>query len=244
MIAEIPESEATGAVARCYADIRHRLGVPVVNLIWRHLAALGEIEACWDRVRDDIALIERHGGALNAAARGMIAPLPAPAPLHWTSPGPQILVSYERGNSLNLATVRLLLGCPAPGDGGSLPLAPDHVPPVPGFASLPPALQVAIERLAAAGPGADTGIRPTLWVHLACLPDLLGAISATIPRTLADERFRAAHARLTAHPAEAAPTGLSQTAALTLQRFNRRIGEMLLIGLYLGHSCPDRLETD
>lgn len=244
MIAEIPESEATGAVARCFADIRQRLGVPVVNLIWRHLAALGEIEACWDRVRDDIALIERHGAALNAAARDLIAPMPAPAPLDWVSPGPQILVSYERGNSMNLATVRLLLGCPAPAGKGSLPHAPEQVPPVPRFASLPAALQSAIERLAAAGPGADTGILPTLWVHLACLPDLLGAISATIPRTLADERFRSAHASLTARPASGAASGLSETAALTLQRFNRRIGEMLLIGLYLGHSCPDRLETD
>jgi hypothetical protein len=105
-------------------------------------------------------------------------------------------------------------------------------------------LQAAIERLAEAGPGADTGIRPTLWVHLACLPDLLEAIAATIPAMLADERFRTAHARLTVPAVDAAATGLSETAALALQRFNRRIGEMLLIGLYLARSCPDGLETD
>lgn len=244
MIAEVPEAEATGALARCYADIRLKLGMPVVNLIWRHLAALGEIDGCWERVRDDIGLIERHGAVLHAASYSLIAPLPPPAPLDWTSPGQKILVSYERGNSLNLATVRLLLGCPEPGEGGSLPHAPDHVPPVPRFANLPPVLQAAIERLAEAGPGADTGIRPTLWVHLACLPDLLEAIAATIPAMLADERFRTAHARLTVPAVDAAAKGLSETAALALQRFNRRIGEMLLIGLYLGRSCPDGLETD
>jgi hypothetical protein len=244
MMEEIPETEATGALARCYADIRDRLGVPVVNLIWRHLAAIGVIDACWERVRDDIEAIERHGAALNALARDMIATLPPPATLPWTSPGPQILVSYERGNSLNLATARRLLGCPPPGTGGALPRARGHLPPVPRHADLPPASRAAIERLAAAGPGADTGIRPTLWIHLACLPNLLEAIAAEIPDVLAVERFHAEHARLTALPAGGGTTGLNETATLALQRFNRRIGEMLLIGLYLGRSCPDCLETD
>ena len=34
----ITEAEATGNIAALYADIRTTLGVPVVNLIWRHLA--------------------------------------------------------------------------------------------------------------------------------------------------------------------------------------------------------------
>ncbi len=34
----IAEAEATGETVELYTDIRATLGVPVVNLIWRHLA--------------------------------------------------------------------------------------------------------------------------------------------------------------------------------------------------------------
>ena len=243
MIAEIPESEAAGALALCYADIRRRLGVPVVNLIWRHLAALGEIEACWERVRDDLPTIEARAAGLNGAARQMAGEWPAPGPLPWPAPASDILVSYERGNSLNLATVRQLLGCAPSEAEGSLPKAPARLPPVPPFASLAPASQAAVEALAAAGPGADTGIRPTLWVHLACAPPLLAAAAQSLPPLLAHERFRAAHARLTALAPQRAGDGLSDAAADALARFNRRIGEMLLIGLHLDRSRLHALET-
>jgi hypothetical protein len=36
----IAEAAATGKTARIFADIRHVLGVEVVNLIWRHLATI------------------------------------------------------------------------------------------------------------------------------------------------------------------------------------------------------------
>ena len=36
----ITEAEATGEIADLYTEIRAGLGVPVVNLIWRHLAAI------------------------------------------------------------------------------------------------------------------------------------------------------------------------------------------------------------
>lgn len=243
MIAEVPETEAAGALALCYADIRRRLGVPVVNLIWRHLAALGEIEACWERVRDDLPIIEARAAGLNGAARRMAGEWSAPSPLPWPEPASDILVSYERGNSLNLATVRQLLGCALVEGEGSLPQAPARLPPVPPFASLVPASKVAVETLAAAGPGADTGIRPTLWVHLACAPALLAAAALSLPPLLAHEQFRAAHARLTALSPRPAGDGLSNAAVEALARFNRRIGEMLLIGLHLDRSRLHTLEN-
>jgi hypothetical protein len=244
MIAEIPESDASGALALCYADIRRRLGVPVVNLIWRHLAALGEIEACWERARANLARIERDAAGLNAAARELAAGLAPLCSLPWSDPGPAILLSYERGNSLNLAMVRLLLGRPPPEAGGRLPQAPTSLPPVPRFADLPASSREAVERLAAAGPGAATGVRPTLWVHLACTPALLAAAAESLPAILADERFRDAHHQLTAPADPAGGHGLTETAAAALARFNLRIGEMLLIGLHLDRSRLKFPETN
>jgi hypothetical protein len=38
--AEIREAHASPAIAAIYAKIRHGSGLPLVNLIWRHFAAL------------------------------------------------------------------------------------------------------------------------------------------------------------------------------------------------------------
>ena len=40
-LSNIPESQASGEIARLYADIKDTLRVPAVNLIWRHLATIG-----------------------------------------------------------------------------------------------------------------------------------------------------------------------------------------------------------
>ena len=51
-IAAIPEAEATGDTAALFADIRATLGLPVVNLVWRHLATIpGGLPWTWDQVK-------------------------------------------------------------------------------------------------------------------------------------------------------------------------------------------------
>ena len=47
-VPSIREADATGDIAVLYDDIRATLGVPVVNLIWRHLAVLpGGLSWAW-----------------------------------------------------------------------------------------------------------------------------------------------------------------------------------------------------
>ena len=114
----ITEAEATGHVAEIYADIRATLGVPVVNLIWRHLATMpGALEWTWSSVRPlyvsgqvasasahlrqslkipntpawPVAVLEAAG--LDAAARTGIA---------------QVLASYDRSNAMNLVALSAL----------------------------------------------------------------------------------------------------------------------------------------
>jgi hypothetical protein len=48
-VSAVREDEASGAIARIFADIRETLNVEVVNLIWRHLATMpGALERVWD----------------------------------------------------------------------------------------------------------------------------------------------------------------------------------------------------
>jgi hypothetical protein len=66
---EIPEADATGRVAELYDDIRAVLGLPLVNLVYRHLAALGCLEAAWTQLRPNLS-----DAAVDAAANELIAP--------------------------------------------------------------------------------------------------------------------------------------------------------------------------
>ena len=51
-VVAITEKDAEGPVADFYEDIRLTLGVPVVNLIWRHLATIpGSLEWCWPSLK-------------------------------------------------------------------------------------------------------------------------------------------------------------------------------------------------
>jgi hypothetical protein len=51
-IPAITEAAATGEIAAIFADIRHVLGVDVVNLVWRHLATIdGALPWAWGTLR-------------------------------------------------------------------------------------------------------------------------------------------------------------------------------------------------
>ena len=51
-VVAVTEQNAEGQVAEIYQDIRATLGVPVVNLIWRHLATFpGALEWSWASIK-------------------------------------------------------------------------------------------------------------------------------------------------------------------------------------------------
>ena len=71
----IAEADATGEIAALYADIRATLGVPVVNLIWRHLATFpGGLSWAWRSLKPLYA-----SGAIAAEAAALRAGLSVPA---------------------------------------------------------------------------------------------------------------------------------------------------------------------
>ena len=120
------------------------------------------------------------------------------------------------------------------------PLSP---PPYPNYKDLRPEVRENIDILAAAGPAATTGIRPSLWVHLGLWPDVLDVITPRVAETLASASFAGAHALLlrdspalleldVAPPAIKAPPREAPIDR-AIRRFRRRIAEMVLIGVAL-----------
>jgi hypothetical protein len=127
-VAAIGEADARGDIAELYADIRATLGVPVVNLVWRHLASIdGALPWAWQAVRPAYrsGAVSHHAERLKA---GLVLPALEPVPAEVLSclglaPAQQlsirqVLDSYDRSNPMNwLALSALLLA----GDGPSTP---------------------------------------------------------------------------------------------------------------------------
>ena len=108
-LAEISEKNATGSVATIYAEIRHATGLPLVNLIFRHMATIpGCLEWAWEGLRP----LYTHGAIYAAAER--IATMTqvdrndALRPWRKDRVVADTLESYRRGNMLNMIGLFLL----------------------------------------------------------------------------------------------------------------------------------------
>ncbi|BBK31568.1 hypothetical protein EDC65_0372 [Stella humosa] len=184
----VREVDATGPVAAIFADLRATLGVPLVNLVWRHLATMpAALDWCWSSVKPLYASGAVAGEMGRMHAR-MVLPdvprLPAAAlravGLDATAEGnvAAMLRSYDRGNSMNLLAFMAMLarldGAPAgtaPQRADLPPLAGDLLPLLDLARMEPPVaeLAVALNRIGQPG-GVDGPILASLYRHLAHWP--------------------------------------------------------------------------
>lgn len=262
---EIRESEAPPAVAAIYAEIRITSGLPLVNLIWRHFAALpGVLPPVWSAVQPLVA-----SEAMDAARRRLATaiPLPISGAANWASADcgeadltriSAILGAYTRGNLTNLlALTALRMRLTRPEAPAALPLPPGPAPEpppaldaLPRFADLPPPVAADVRALAARH-GVPEGVIPSLYLHLAhwpgvlhTLPDWLGPLFK--PGVL--EGARDAVRRLAEQEAAALlpeepvlPASMQFAAQSALDEFTGRvIPDLLPVCLALSRLCPVR----
>ncbi len=110
-IPAVSEQDATGDIAVLYEDLRVTLGLPFVNLIWRHLATIpGGLAWVWTLVKPLYVSGELDRLAAERAAR---VSLPSLAPLPdfvWDSAAisgrdrqaiAALIESYNHGNGVN-----------------------------------------------------------------------------------------------------------------------------------------------
>jgi hypothetical protein len=189
---ELREAEAPPDIAAIYAALRAASGVPLVNLIHRHLATLpGVLSWVWRAIRPPL-----EDGRLAGARERLATALPLPdlAPVTeaaWTAAGlppaarnevVALVETYNRGNLTNLilltALRRALEGVPPdPGPAPPALAAPPMLPappPLPRLANLPRPLADAVLSLAARH--GETGVVPSLYLHLAHWPGLPPAL--------------------------------------------------------------------
>jgi len=206
-VPSIPEADATGEIAALYDDIRRSLGVSVVNLIWRNLAATpGALAWAWGAVKP---LYEQ--GAIQSEAQalrqGQVLPgVPVLPDAALRSVGVskddtatirRIITAYDHSNALNILALMTMTGRlrGTAVDGSALatsrPEAPaaGTLPPILSLDTVAPetaALVMAINRLGARG---REHILVSMPRHLAYWPGFLAIYWSVIAPFDADGRL-------------------------------------------------------
>lgn len=216
VLPEVHESEATPEVAAIYGGLRAAMGVPLVNLIWRHFATLpGVLPWVWDAARGAIGAAAVADGMARMAALVRAAPgagLAAAGPALRALPPEErarvadIVRVYNRGNGVNLqvlSAVRRLIATDDPGGAARPP--PDGeaaapvvgamaaIPPLPRMDALPDAVRAEVTALAALHDPADPVV-PSLYRHLALWPEVLPPLRRALAPCFAEGRIGALRA--------------------------------------------------
>jgi len=105
--------------------------------------------------------------------------------------------------------------------------------------------RTAAEWLARVGPGAESGVDPSLWRHLSVQPGLLPCLAPDLAAVIGSDGFAEAHARLCRAGEPAHPPCLPgrvvefDAAAVTqsLRAFAKRIAELTLAGRIVARWC-------
>lgn len=201
LLAELPEAEAVGEVRHIYQEIRRLSGVPMVALIWRHLATIpGTLEWAWSILEPAMrgGVVQQTAWQLAAQARVLRQPAIPVAALRAAGIGEvdqraisKVLDAYNRANPVNIVMVRCLslhltnkaaaLGKEAWPQWEPPPPPPALLPMVNPDAMAPTVRAVALLLTDRGSDAAPSTVWPSLYRHLAHWPAFLGYAAVLVP---------------------------------------------------------------
>lgn len=192
---ELKETDATGRIAEIYDDIRYSLRVPMVNLIFRHMATIpGCLEWAWA----NIGPLYVSGKAVEAAAALMAEQRPprlGVTAAEAAQAGADVAGvrgtcdAYGRANPANLLALKALdfiidetrggfarrkpmRGVPARAEKTEIAA----LPAMAALNTLPPETAALLEKLAHQMHGGDNGVIPSFYRHFAAWPKFLALL--------------------------------------------------------------------
>jgi hypothetical protein len=197
---ELPESQATGRTLQLYEEIKEWSGVPMVALIYRHLATLpGVLDWACDVLRPVMTsglLQERAGELVHKVELPQIPTIPPDAreAAGVTADEEEMirssLAAYNRSNPVNIIALRcieqhLAQAATAAGAGLTRPWTPPERLPAPPPMLDPDAMQPHVRRIISwlvhRGQGRYSDIWPSLYRHLARVPKYLAFAAVVLP---------------------------------------------------------------
>jgi len=186
----IREAVAKGRIAEIYADIRLTLGVPVVNLIWRHLATIdGGLQHVWTMLKP---LYVSGAVEVQADALNKLLDMPVlPGLSHETLEGiglssedlraiNTVIASYERSNARNLIAMGTLLAElenlsndfePSASNTTNIKPVQGEMPALPALADMPASVRKLVDDMNSLG--RRESVMPTMYRHLSHWPAFL-----------------------------------------------------------------------
>lgn len=221
LLAELPEAEASGEIRHIYNEIRRLSCVPMVALIWRHLATLpGTLEWAWGLLEPAMRAGAVQEVAARLAATARIARPHAIPAAALRAAGldeddqraiGEVLEGYNRANPVNIVMLR----CVSTHLGGGIkpagaqdwpqwqaPPAPPALPPMINPGEMSPMVHALALLLTDRGNTASPStLWPSLYRHLAHWPAFLGYAGVIVPPEF--EAIDAVAARLRAQVDEA-----------------------------------------
>jgi hypothetical protein len=218
-LSEIKEADASGRTAALYDDIRAVIGVPMVNLIFRHMATIpGCLEWAWLTVRP-LYLSGQIPDAATALTRGTLSDVsidlgPARTAARLTPSDldavDRVLVAYGLANPMNLIGLKVIglaLDNAKQDDGvGTAPPVPEErllrpegqmaLPDMADPKSAAEPVRQALHNLAVQIHGGDTGVIPSLYRHFGAWPKFLEELHRALAPLFAGDQFEAAAAEM------------------------------------------------
>jgi hypothetical protein len=230
LLAELPEHQATGAIADIYDEIRRFSGVPYVSSLQRYLATMpGVLEWAWAAIRPAMVsgIVPEAGWRLaNSVRMTPLPPVSVAERAAWRLDTTDratvrtIAENFVRVSPVNLMTgacLRVMLTSPPPHGPGITETwtPPEMLPPMPGNAdplTLPPDQRAILMRFATDVDGAP--FIPALYRQLARFPLFLAWLAdALVPRLSVNET-NTARAAFRAAAADAAPSIVARLSGL------------------------------
>jgi hypothetical protein len=268
LLAELPESSATGRLGEIYGDIRRLGGVPMVALIFRHLATRpGTLEWAWDAMGpawrsgllQEAAWRVARDVRLDPIARIASAALPPLGVGASDVPALRaVLAAYNRANPENMLSVlclaRLLAGHrearALEPRAWTPPAAPGPLLPMVDVSHLSPEVSALMDVVAAPGPAGGPRVIQSLYRHIAQRPAFLALAVTLLRQRLDDGSIDRATAAVVARMNEeanrladamAAPPAPDPAVRAVLERFSGAvIPQMIVVGRLLEEAMPPR----
>lgn len=266
-LAELAEKDAVGMTREIYAEIRRLAGVPMVALIFRHLATVpGGLEWAWEAIGGSMSsgrLQEEAWRIAREAALDPIASIPgqALAALRVDAPGLAeirgVAQAYNRANPPNLLSVlclrRMLGGKPAEGVIEARawnPPQPVKLVPMTDIMAMPVRVAALLD-LVSSTDAMGARVVPSLYRHFGDRPEFLALLVTLLLQRMKDGTADASAALIRARmedasaeivrPMRASPVP-DPRIAMALDRFVGIIPEMIVVGRLLEEALPPALE--
>ena len=265
-LAELAERDATGERAAIYAEMKRLGGVPMVALIFRHLATLpGGLEWAWSAVGPAWKTGRLQEAAWRIASKASLEPLP-PLPraaltaLDIDDAALQeiraVLRAYNLANPENLLSVlcleRMLGGATAvktaePRDWVP-PVAPGPLVPMIDVAKAPAKVAALLDLVATSGDDGGPRLVQSFYRHLGHRPAFLALVVTLLSPRIHDGSIAHSAATIRASMAAMAQRLTQSMSALpaphpgvsaALQRFGGSvIPQMIVVGALLERALP------